>query len=124
MSKYRARKTTVDGITFDSMGEARRWQELKLLERARLIGCLERQTYFRLEVLGEHICDYRCDFRYVDLTTNTFVVEDFKGYRTPEYRLKRKLMKACHGIEILETGASAKPRRKPARRPLAKQEAA
>jgi hypothetical protein len=124
MSKYRARRTTVDGITFDSAGEARRYQELKLMERAGVIGNLKRQVIFNLNVNGIHICEYRADFVYEDHEWMAVTVEDFKGFRTAEYRLKRKLMAACHGIEIRETGAAAKPRRKPARRPLAKQEAA
>jgi hypothetical protein len=124
MNKYRARKTTIDGITFDSAGEARRWQELQLMERAGLIACLDRQLVYPISVRGQHVCDYKADFRYIDLASEKVVVEDFKGFRTAEYRLKRKLVKACHGVEIFETGAAAKPRRKPARRPLAKQEAA
>jgi hypothetical protein len=124
MSKYRARKTTVDGVTFDSMGEARRYQELRLLERAGEISDLCRQVPYALNVNGVHVCDYVADFTYVVRWSGVKAVEDFKGFRTAEYRLKRKLMRACHGIEILETGAAPKPRRKPARRPLAKQEAA
>lgn len=124
-NKYRAKKTTVDGITFDSMGEARRYQELKLLERAGLIRDIFRQSLFVLMVDRVHICNYRADFVYHDNATNLTVVEDFKGFRTAEYRLKHKLMLAIYGIEILETGTAAKPRRKPAKRaPLASQEAA
>lgn len=124
MSKYRARKTTIDGITFDSAGEARRYQELKLLERAGEIRGLTRQVNYPIYVNGWHICDYNADFRYCSRDGLTETIEDFKGYRTPEYRLKRKLMRAVHAVEIHETGTAAKPRRKPARRPLAKQEAA
>ncbi|MBS6476088.1 MAG: DUF1064 domain-containing protein, partial [Clostridiales bacterium] len=46
MQKYRSKKTTVDGITFDSRREAARWQELKLLERAGSITELERQVSY------------------------------------------------------------------------------
>ena len=125
MNKFRARKTVVDGITFASMGEARRYQELKLMERAGLIRNLCLQSPFALTVDGVHICDYRADFVYHDNETDKAVVEDFKGFRTPEYRLKRKLMLAIYGVEILETGKQSKPRRKPSKRaPLASQEAA
>ena len=34
MSKYRNKKITINGITFDSIKESKRYQELKLLERA------------------------------------------------------------------------------------------
>ncbi|MDD3747626.1 MAG: DUF1064 domain-containing protein, partial [Anaerostipes sp.] len=42
-SKYGARKTVIDGITFDSKREAKRYQELKLLEQAGEISYLELQ---------------------------------------------------------------------------------
>ncbi len=116
MSKYRAKRTTVDGLTFDSMGEARRWQELKLLARAGEIRHLERQIPYALKVKGIYICDYIADFRYFDCVRQERIVEDFKGFRTAEYLLKRKLMLACHGITILETGKRSKPRKRAAPR--------
>ena len=48
MNKYHAVKTQVDGIIFDSMKEAVRWQELKLLEKAGKIANLERQVPYEL----------------------------------------------------------------------------
>jgi len=112
MNKYKAKRTTVDGITFASQGEARRYQELKLLERAGAISYLERQQRYPLAVNGQAICDYVADFVYFDPVRQKWIVEDFKGVRTPEYRLKAKLMRACHGITILETGGQKKsPRR-------------
>ena len=104
-SKFGAQPVFVDGIRFDSKGEARRWGELKLLERAGQIRDLERQVPYRLEVNGELVSKYVADFRYFDKAKNLTVCEDFKGYRTPEYRIKAKLMKALHRVEILETGA-------------------
>lgn len=104
-SKYGAQPVVVDGIRFDSRGEARRWGELKLLERAGQIRDLERQVPYRLEVNGELVSKYVADFRYFDRAKNVTVVEDHKGFRTPEYRIKAKLMKALHRVEILETSA-------------------
>ena len=104
-SKFGAVPTFVDGIRFDSKGEARRWGELKLMERAGQIRDLERQVPYRLEVNGELVSKYVADFRYFDRAKSVTVVEDFKGHKTPEYRIKAKLMKALHRVEILETGA-------------------
>lgn len=108
--KYHNKLTEVDGITFHSKKEARRWGELKLLQKAKKISGLERQVKFSLDINGEHICNYFADFCYVSTKGDFFVpnpapykiVEDVKGVRTPLYRLKAKLMKAIHGIEIQE----------------------
>ena len=104
--KYQNRKTTVDGITFDSAKEARRYGELKLLERAGQITGLEIQPSFRIVVNNCLICTYKADFRYTTDTPHVrglVVVEDVKGMKTPVYRLKKKLMLAIHGVEIFET---------------------
>lgn len=102
-SKYHARKTVVDGIKFHSAKEARRYSELKMLEKSGGIRDLKLQVKFPLDVQGVHICNYVCDFHYLDIEKGDIVVEDSKGMRTPEYKLKRKLMLAIYGIEILET---------------------
>lgn len=105
VSKYRAVRTVVDGITFASKKEAARYKELKLLEKAGKIKDLVLQFSYPLEINGTLICRYRADFIY--LTPATFghsrVVEDCKGFKTPIYKLKKKLMKAIYGIDILET---------------------
>jgi hypothetical protein len=98
--KYGNRKTTVDGITFDSAKEARRWNELRMLEKAGTITGLRRQIRFPLEVNGEHVCWYVSDFLYQH--GGKEIVEDVKGMRTDVYRLKKRLMLACHGIAISE----------------------
>lgn len=98
--KYGNRRTVVDGITFDSAKEARRWGELQLMLRAGYISDLERQVRFRLDVNGKPVCAYIADFRYQ--RAGKPVVEDAKGFATPEYKLKKKLMAAVHSIEIEE----------------------
>lgn len=100
-SKYRNTPDYVDGDRFDSKREARRWQELKLEERAKRISNLKRQVRFEFHVNGKHICDYIADFTYV--RAGQFTVEDSKGARTAIYRLKKKLLRALYGLEILET---------------------
>ena len=99
-SKYGNRKTKVDGRTFASKAEAKRYGELKLLQRSGAISDLACQVSYPLIVNTQHIARYVCDFAYTENGTN--VVEDVKGVRTPVYALKRKLLKALYGITIRE----------------------
>jgi hypothetical protein len=101
-AKYRNEKTPADGIQFDSKREAKRYQSLQLMLRAGLIADLRRQVVYLLMVNGKLICRYKADFVYLDLKTGKQVVEDAKGFRTKEYRLKAKLFEAIYGFEILE----------------------
>lgn len=108
MAKYHNRKVTRDGETFDSVKEYRRFCELRLLERAGAVTDLRRQVKFELipaqRIDGkvvERACSYVADFVYTE--NGQQVVEDAKGMRTQEYRLKRKLMLYIHGIRIRET---------------------
>lgn len=103
-SKYGAKKTVIDGITFASKMESDRYVQLKYLEKAGLIVNLELQPKFFFHINGQKLPRtwYQADFRYVDVETNEVVVEDVKGVVTSIYQLKKKLMKAVHGIEIRE----------------------
>ena len=108
-SKYKNRRVKVSGIPFDSRKEAERYEELKLMERAGKIKDLQRQVSYLLipaqkdesgKVI-ERCCRYVADFVYrIDGET---IVEDVKGVRTPEYKIKRKLMLQLYGIRIKET---------------------
>lgn len=109
MSKYNSKKTVINGQTFDSRKEAKRYQELLFLERAGAIKNLSRQVKFVLipsqrdEATGkvlERECSYRADFEYTE--DGKTVVEDVKGFRTKEYILKRKMMLWKYGIRIRE----------------------
>ena len=51
---------------------------------------------------GQLICKYIADFVYDDLDAGCEAVEDSKGFRTRDYRIKAKLMLACRGIKIRE----------------------
>ena len=104
-SKYNAVKTEVDGIIFASKMESNRYLELKMLLRSGIISDLELQKKFELRVNGVLICKYLADFCYLDQSGRQ-VVEDTKGVRTPIYSIKAKLMIACHGLRILETGGT------------------
>ena len=101
-NKFNARRTAGrDGVVYDSKREAERASELQLLQAGGKISDLVPQVLFLLEVNGVHICDYRADFVYTE--SGNRIVEDCKGFRTREYKIKKALMKAVHGIEIRET---------------------
>lgn len=108
-SKYHAAKTVVDGITFDSKREAKRYQELKLMERAGAIKDLRRQVRYELIPAFDVDCKhyrpttYVADFVYTDVKSGKQVVEDCKGFRTDIYRLKAKMFAHKFGVSILET---------------------
>lgn len=101
--KYGAKPCVIDGIAFPSRKEGNRYSELKLLQRAGIVSNLECQIPYDIEVNGIHVCKYIADFRYWDVEKKKQVVEDAKGFKTDVYRLKRKLMRATFGIEIVET---------------------
>lgn len=102
-NKYNAIQTEVDGIKFASRAEARRYGELKLMLDAGLIQDLECHPKYEININSMHVCYYVADFRYID--DGKLVVEDVKSAATVTklYRLKKKLMKACHGISIRES---------------------
>jgi hypothetical protein len=95
------RKKVIDGITFDSTKEARRWQDLVLMQKAGQIDGLRRQIPFDISINGVFICIWFADFVYT--RDGVEVTEDTKGVRTEVYRLKRRLVEALYGIVILET---------------------
>lgn len=101
--KYGAKPTVVDGIRFASKLESERYLYLKSLERAGAIRDLVLQPRHKIIVNGELICTYVGDFEYdKELKDGEWIhiLEDVKGVETPEFKLKRKLMKAVHGVEI------------------------
>lgn len=107
--KYHNRKVTTSDGTFDSLKEYRRWQELKILQKAGTISDLRRQVSFvlipnqrdeRTGELLERAVKYIADFVYCD--EGFTVVEDAKGMRTKEYVIKRKLMLERFGIRVQE----------------------
>ena len=89
-------RRTVDGIVFDSMAEARRYSELRMLERVGSVTELELQPEF---VLHAGI-KYRADFRY--RLNGKQIVEDVKGHKTAVYKIKKKLLLADYDIDFRE----------------------
>lgn len=122
-NKYYSKKVTIDGETFDSKKEAKRFRELALLEKSGAISDLQRQVPFELlpsqraeptyfykrgrnagkpkpgKVIELGV-NYVADFVYIE--NGQKVVEDTKGFKTKDYILKRKMMLYFHGIRIRE----------------------
>ena len=107
--KYKNKKTVVEGCTFDSKKEAKRYTELMQMWRDGKIDELRLQVPFELipkqmqdgKVI-ERACKYKADFVYLDNASGEVVVEDVKGKRTPEYIIKRKLMLYRYNIRVRE----------------------
>jgi len=99
MSKYRAKKTTVDNIVFDSKAEADYYVELKLLKRAKKIKDFDLQPeYVLVEPFKKNgktfrAVKYIADFLVTNLDGSEEVV-DVKGMATPVYRLKKTLFES------------------------------
>ncbi len=109
--KYRNRKVAVGGLVFDSQAEAARWLALYRMQERGEITDLRRQVVFELappvRLLGAvrltPALRYTADFTYTIKATGLRVVEDVKGVRTTAYKIKRHLMKALLGIDIVES---------------------
>ena len=124
---YNVKTKTSDGQVFDSMKEARRWEQLLLLAKAGEITNLQRQvkyellpnqyeTYERYGKRGERLKDgvrlaernveYIADFVYTIAKNGENVCEDVKGCKQGSgyavFTIKRKLMLAVHGIKVRE----------------------
>ncbi len=107
-AKYGNRKTiqNIDGKreTFASKRELDAFASLRLLEHATRIRNLKRQVPFKITVDGKLICRYIADFTFEEYAHGEWkpIVADAKGYPTPVYKLKKKLMAIVLGIEIRE----------------------
>ena len=100
-------RRTFDGIVFDSIKEAKRYAELKLLERAGEIRGLERQPIFPVKIKGKPFCTYKADFAYRrgSWKNPILVIEDVKSTGTAKdeaYRLRKKAAELYYGIKITE----------------------
>lgn len=98
-SKFNNRKVIIDGITFDSTAEGRRYGYLKIFKQAGTIKDFEIQKEFTFTVNDVEVCKYRADFMVV-LLDDTVIFEDVKGVITKEFSIKFKLMKAIYGIDV------------------------
>lgn len=107
--KYRNIKTEIHGIKFDSKHEAQCYLNLKRLEAEGKIFNLQLQVKFKFPINGVNLrfidskreMSYVADFVYFN-ETGQQVVADAKGFKTPEYKIKKALMLACNGVFIEE----------------------
>ena len=123
MTKYKNKTMSVNGLTFQSIKEGKRYMHLLEKQRNGEISSLQTQVKYVLihsqyefyerygkkgqrlkdgRRLVERECFYIADFVYIDNRTGKTVVEDTKGFKTKDYAIKRKLMLFIHGIKIKE----------------------
>ena len=103
-SKYKNRKVERGGIKYDSGKEAKRAFDLEIKQRKGEVSELKRQVKFVLqdsfkipskktkqgfETIKE--IAYIADFTY--FMGGQFYIEDVKGYKTPEYKIKAKMLR-------------------------------
>ncbi len=94
-NKYGNKKAIVDNHLFSSIGESRRYQELKLLERAGEISDLQLQPKFELQPKFKkngkthRAITYTADFQYIE--DGKVIIEDFKGFETRDFKMRKKM---------------------------------
>jgi hypothetical protein len=96
---------TVGGHVFDSNGEATRFTQLKLLERAGLVSDIQIQPSWDVMIGGQKLCTYTADFSYVCKERGRPVIEDVKSDGTQKdaaYRLRKRAAELSFGIKIDE----------------------
>ena len=109
-NKYKAKKVVTEEGVFDSKMEYKRWCELRTMERARLITNLERQIEYTLEVNGVKIGKFTADHRWE--ANGKVWVEDVKGVIVRDFTLRKKLMLAIYGIDVMVWPERKKKKRK------------
>lgn len=102
MNKYRARKTVIDGITFDSASEAKRYGGLKLLERAGEICAIQIHPSYDLLIDGVKVGNYTPDFTYI--RAGRMTVEDVKGVVTEAASLRTRVFQAIYKVQVALIG--------------------
>lgn len=101
-NKFNAQRVFIANRWFHSGKEAEWYLLLADRQRKGEIRDLCLQVEYSLWVNGVLICKYVADFTFLEVSSNQACVMDVKGFRTPEYKIKAKLMLACYGIAILE----------------------
>jgi len=109
-SKYGAIKTEFKGVKYDSKKEAIYAQKLdKRLNLFKNILHLKRQVkyaWIETHKLGDQEISFKrsyiADFTYLDLDRGENMVIDVKGYKTAEYKKKKKIVEHLFGIKITE----------------------
>jgi len=110
MNKFSAQKIEIDGITFDSRAEGRRYSQLKLLERAKEIKALAVHPTFPLKINGVTIGTYKPDFVFFE--GGRQIVEDVKGVVTKDASLRMRVFMALyptHELWIVDKKGASTP---------------
>ena len=103
-AKFKNIRSEHDGEKFDSKLEARRFQQLQLMDKAGEIRDLRTQVSFPLMAGDSMVGAYVADAVYFDVRKSRKVVEDCKAKptRTPLYRWKARHFYAQYGFHITE----------------------
>ena len=109
-AKKKVTKFIVNGYKFSSKKEVNRYKELNGLVKAGEISDLSIKPRYELVVNNNLICRYVADFSYLMEDKNypgvyAEIVEDVKSRKSGGsfdiFRIKAKLMKAIHGIDVV-----------------------
>ena len=95
-------RRTVDGHTFDSLAEVKRYGELKVRELLGEVSDIETQHKFECTVNGIHVLSYKVDFAYTDRERGR-MYEEIKSGRSGserDWKLRVKLVEALYGVKI------------------------
>jgi len=95
--KFNAQRTEIDGIKFASKREAKYYSDLLLAKRSGDLLFFLRQVPFHLPGNVRYVCDFAEFWKSGDIR---FV--DVKGFRTPMYKVKKKILESCYPIQIVE----------------------
>lgn len=95
--KFRAISTEEDGIKFSSKKEAKRYKDLKLLQKGGEILFFLRQVPFHLPGNIKYVSDF-----VIFWANNLVTIEDVKGFKTETYKAKKKMVEALYPIQITE----------------------
>lgn len=99
MTKYKAKKCTMNGVNFDSKAEMNRYCQLRIMQMAGEIKNLKCHPAFDIDYNEKHICKVELDFCYEE--DGMTIVEDVKGCDNALSKLKRKMVKAFHNVDVI-----------------------
>lgn len=94
-NKFNAQKTVIDDIPFSSKKEAKRYTELKILQRTGDVLWFQRQCPFQLPGNTKYFLDFQVYWK-----DGTITYEDVKGFLTPMFKLKLKQVETLYPIKI------------------------
>ena len=95
--KFKAKPTNRNSIRFDSKKEAEYYDSLLMAQKAGIVLFFIRQPSFDLPGGVK----YKADFM-VFMNDGSVRIIDVKGYKTPEYKVKKKIVESMYPITIEE----------------------